>query len=76
MTIQAFEKALKADPFRPFVLHMANGRTHRVWHRDYVARSPAGRTVTVYDDDEGASVLDVLLINEIEIETPEREEAA
>ncbi len=76
MTIQAFEQAWKADPFRPFLLHMANGRSHRVDHRDFVARSPTGRTVTVFDAEDGASYIDLLLVTELEIEKPQHEEAA
>jgi hypothetical protein len=46
---------------------MADGRSFDVKHRDFVARSPSGRTVIVFTSDEGYSVLDLLLMTELEV---------
>ncbi|MGL4512138.1 MAG: hypothetical protein ACRCT8_03550 [Lacipirellulaceae bacterium] len=46
---------------------MADGRTFDVMHRDFVALSPQGRTVIVYTPDEMHSVLDLLLMTELQV---------
>jgi hypothetical protein len=70
MTIQQLQRVRDASPFRPFVIHVADGRSFRVPHRDFVSHTPGGRTLIVYDedDDEGFSILDLLLVTEIEME--------
>jgi hypothetical protein len=67
MTIEQFKNVLHAQPFRPFTVHMADGRVFLVKHRDFISRSPSGRTVVVHGDDDRFSVLDLLLITELEI---------
>lgn len=67
MTIQQLKRVHEASPFRPFTLHMADGRTLRVPHRDFLSHSPSGRTVIVYGADDDFSILDVLMITEIEV---------
>jgi hypothetical protein len=46
---------------------MADGRAFDVAHRDFVAMSPTGHTVIVYQDDENFSVLDLLLMSELQV---------
>jgi hypothetical protein len=46
---------------------MADGRALAVAHRDFVAMSPTGRTVIVYQDNEEFSVLDFLLMSELQV---------
>jgi hypothetical protein len=75
MTTQQFADALKQAPFRPFTIRMADGRGFRVEHRDFVARSPTGRTVIVYTPDGSYSVLDLLLMTELEVEADEPQAA-
>ncbi len=72
MTVEQFKSFLHADPFRPFTIHMADGRVFMVKHRDYVSRSPSGRTVVVHDEDDSFSVLDLLLMSELEIHAASR----
>ena len=67
MTIEQFKNVLHAHPFRPFTVHMADGRVFLVKHRDFVSRSPSGRTVIVHGDDDSFGVLDLLLIIELEV---------
>lgn len=71
MTIEEFKTALQREPFQPFTIRMADGRSFAVKHRDFVARSPSGRTVTVYGDDDSSSVLDLLLMTELEYKPSE-----
>jgi hypothetical protein len=68
MTTDQFRQTLHQVPFRPFTIRMADGRSFDVVHRDFVAQSPSGRTVIVFYSDEGYSVLDLLLMSELEVQ--------
>ena len=71
MTIEQLRNTHRADPFRPFTIHMGDGRSFLVKHRDYLSHSPQGRTVIVYDDDgENFSILDLLLMTELQVHGP------
>ncbi len=65
MTIEQLRTAREAHPFRPFTIHLADGRSLRVPHRDYLSTSPRGRTVIVYQVDEAFSILDLLQVTEL-----------
>lgn len=67
MTIEQFRATLKQQPFCPFTIRMADGRTFDVTHRDFVMQSPSGRTVIVYQSDDSYSVLDLLLMTELQV---------
>ena len=67
MTTVDFANVWKADDFKPFRIHTANGRTFDVPHRDFTWRSPGGRTVYVATSPRGAiSSLDLLTVTELE----------
>jgi hypothetical protein len=72
MTVEQLKNVLHAEPFRPFTIHMGDGRSFFVKHRDFIARSPSGRTVIVYGDDDGHSILDMLLVTELEVHANRR----
>jgi hypothetical protein len=76
MTVEQIKAAQHAQPFRPFTIHMGDGRSFFVNHQDFMARSPSGRTVIVYGDDDGFRVLDVLLMTELEIHPTETLDSA
>jgi hypothetical protein len=67
MTIDQFRNTLRLQPFRPFKIRMADGRSFEVSHPDFIAQSPSGRTVIVFQPDESYSVLDLLLMSELEV---------
>jgi hypothetical protein len=67
MTAEQFTATLHQFPFRPFTIHMVDGRKFEVPHRDFVARSKSGRTVIVFQSGEDYSVLDLLLMSELEV---------
>jgi len=72
MTTEQFEQfqaTLHQSPFQPFRIRMADGRAFDVSHRDFVSRSPSGRTVIVHHENENYSVLDLLLMSELEVHT-------
>ncbi|HEX4131415.1 MAG TPA: hypothetical protein VHZ24_15350 [Pirellulales bacterium] len=67
MTADQFRATLHQQPFRAFTIRMADGRAFNVAHRDFVALSPTGRTVIVYEDNANYSVLDLLLMRELQV---------
>ncbi len=70
MTIEQLRTALQAQPFRPFSLRMADGRALQVPHREFLSTSPGGRTIIVYRADESFSIVDLLLVNELDFQPP------
>jgi hypothetical protein len=69
VTFEQLRRVIDATPFRPFTLHAADGRRFHVPHREFLSHTPGGRTLIVYDDqdDEAFSILDLLLVTEIEV---------
>ena len=67
MTVDKMKQVLDATPFRPFVLHLADGRDLRVKHREFVAMSPSGRTAIVYQPDDSFNIVDLLLVTDLEV---------
>ena len=67
MTIQQLDNVHKAKPFRPFTVHMGDGRSFHVPHPEFLSHSPNGRTIIVYGNDDNFSVLDLLLLTELEV---------
>jgi hypothetical protein len=69
MTAEQFRQMREANPFRPFTIHLADGRMLKVPHRDFVSQSPAGRTVIVYGAGESFSIVDLYLVTELEVQS-------
>ena len=68
MTAEQLRAMRNSQPFRPFTIHLADGRSFSVPHRDFVSQSPGGRTIIVYGTEESFSVLDLFLVTELEIQ--------
>lgn len=66
MTIDQLRAAQQAKPFRPFTLHLADGDVLTVPHQEFVAASPAGRTIIVFGPDDQMSIVDLLLVTRIQ----------
>lgn len=65
-------KLMNAEPFRPFFVKTSDGRQYRVKHPDYVAISPKGGRLTLFDDEETTTTLSALRIVGVEIESARR----
>ena len=61
MTVEQLN-VCNAQPFRPFTIHLGDGRAFLVKHPDFISRSPSGRTLIVYGDDDHFNILDMLLV--------------
>jgi hypothetical protein len=70
MDIGGIREALHKQPFEPFTLRLADGRTLSVRHRDFVALHP--RRIIVVDDDASWSVVEPLLIVSIDFDAPQK----
>jgi hypothetical protein len=67
MTVEQVRRFVEAQPFRPFVIHLADGRQVPVKHREFIMSSPSGRTLSVYQPDDTLNVIDLLLVTDLEI---------
>ena len=63
-------KLVRAVPFVPFTIHLADGGRVRVPTVDHVAVSPAGGRVIVFTDDDTHDILSGLLISRITVDGP------
>ena len=67
MTIARLKNFYEAEPFKPFVIHLADGRKVPVLHREFMASAPSGRTVLVYQPDDSFNIIDLLLVTDLEV---------
>ena len=66
MTVQQFRTTYELQPFRPFVIHLADGREIAVSSRELIYMFPRGRTIIVVQPDETFNIIDLLLITDLE----------
>ena len=66
MTNESLAEMLHHQPFIPFRLHLADGRSFLVDHPDFISRTRGGRTVIVHDKDEHFEVVDLRLVISLE----------
>lgn len=67
MTIEQLKTAYDAQPFRPFLLHLADGRELPVEQRDFLMAPPSGRTIVVWrPPDDAFHIIDLLLVTDVE----------
>jgi len=67
MTIEQVRNLYNAAPFKPFIIHLADGRQIPVKHREFMAISPSGRTIVVYQTDDTSNIIDLLLVTDLEV---------
>ncbi len=67
VTIEQLKRTHQATPFRPFTIRMADGRQFPIAHPEFFSMSPAGRTAVIFHEDGSASIVDLLLMTEIEL---------
>jgi hypothetical protein len=62
-TIDQIRNAKHMVPFRPFTVHLVDGRAFSVQHPDFIAlpTTPRGRDLTVHQDD-GPHWIDINLV--------------
>jgi hypothetical protein len=67
MTLGQLRAVHGATPFRPFTLRLADGRQLPVPQREFLSHSPSGRTIIVFHPDDSFSIIDPLLVTELEV---------
>ena len=67
MTIEQLRTVYNAQPFRPFVIHLADGRELPVQHHEFIMTVPSGRTLAVAQPDDTVNIIDLLLVTDLEI---------
>lgn len=63
MTTEQIRKLHQTQPFRPFAIHLADGRSIEVHHPENLALG--GRTIAVFEDPEAAEIVDLLLVTSL-----------
>jgi len=76
MKIEQIKTVHQTKPFRPFTICMADGNSFRIEHPEFLTFFPSGRSVTVYQDDDSFSILDVALVTELNCDPPQQTRAA
>lgn len=69
MIIENIKELCYAKPFRPFLIHLPDGRRLGVQHPDFVSWWPAGRLISVFQPNGSESLVDLMLISDITIKT-------
>ena len=67
MTIERIRDLYNAQPFQPFVIHLADGREIPVSHREFIMAAPSGRTIVVMQPDDSMNIIDLLLVTDLEL---------
>jgi hypothetical protein len=62
MDIKGVQELLHRQPFEPFVIRLADGRSMPVPHRDCVALTPR-RVIVGFEDDSWAIVEPILIVS-------------
>ena len=65
MTGEKLRRIQKARPFRPFVLHLADGREVRVLHPELLMLDPMGRIAVVFYPKGDLHIVDIPLVTEV-----------
>jgi hypothetical protein len=66
MNVEQIKAASQVEPFKPFVLHLADGREIAVPHREFLYLFPSGRAILVAQSDESFNIVDSLLVTDLE----------
>ena len=68
MTTNEIRKLLRAQPFQPFTLHLADGRSFPVPHPELMLAAPGMRIVVVAHE-KTYDLVDLLLVTSVELKS-------
>lgn len=71
MSVSSIREAISARPFRPFTVRVADQRSYTIPHPEFVNIGPQNRSLVIWHDDGGASIVDMLMITGIDLPAPE-----
>lgn len=69
MTLEKIREVCEQQPFRPFTFHLPDGRSVPVEHPDFISFSKGGRILAVTHRDETESLIDLMLVSDITVQT-------
>jgi len=72
MNIEQILEAYRTSPFKPFILHLADGRHVAVNHPEFIMFSPEGDELAIYESDGRKRYVDPKLVTEIDVPRPHR----
>jgi hypothetical protein len=67
MTVEQLREMSGARPFRPFRLHLADGRSLGIDHPEFLMPSRTGRTIVVSKPNDTFEIVDLLLVTSLEV---------
>jgi hypothetical protein len=70
MTIAELRNLCTAQPFRPFVIHLADGRQVPVQHPEVVSSTAGGQSITVHQPDDTMDIVDLITVTDLEVKSP------
>lgn len=70
MTTEQLREVIDAQPFAPFALRLADGRSINVPHKEFISVHPRGRTAVVWNERGAGNIVDVMLVTNIELSPP------
>jgi len=70
MTIEQLRAAHQAMPFRPFTLHLADGRQLYASRPEFLSHSPSGRTLIVFQADDSFCITELPLVVDLGVYAP------
>ena len=66
MTTDQLKTACEAEPFQPFSLHLADGRSIMVHQPNLLVIFPRGKTVFVVQPNDTWNIIDLRLVTDLE----------
>ena len=70
MTRDEIRKALKAQPFQPFTMILADGREILAHHPEYMIVPPVGRTACVWQKNGELDIIDIIMVTDLKFGPP------
>jgi len=71
MTLELFASLAQAEPFIPYTLHLADGRTIGVGNPELVMIAGDSRSISVFEPDRATEYIDLALVVSVRLEDPE-----
>jgi hypothetical protein len=65
MNVKSIKEFCEEKPFRPFTVHLADGRSIPVEHPEMVLYPPSGQEVMIYQPDNSFDFIDVFQITSL-----------
>ena len=71
MRADKIREAKQAQPFKPFVMHLADGREFSVNHPDFLFVGPVARIIILEDLDGRIEIIDPMMVTSLSVAASE-----